>query len=188
MGPIYFYRREEPYYELTNFYDHPMKDENGFSYPTCEHYFQSHKFLPHSPYIAQAVCEAKGPRAAFDLAHKYHDQERKDWLHEGVRDMVMLEGLRLKFRVPAMRDVLLSTGDRKLVERSPVDSYWGDGGDGTGKNRLGELLMQVRGEIRGASSGMMRSPVSSPLSSPVGIPPRNDNMTESAPPACGPRC
>ena len=26
--------------------------------------------------------------------------------------------------------------------------YWGDGGDGTGKNRLGFVLMQVRDKIR----------------------------------------
>ena len=28
------------------------------------------------------------------------------------------------------------------------DDYWGDGGDGSGKNRLGHLLMQVREELR----------------------------------------
>jgi predicted NAD-dependent protein-ADP-ribosyltransferase YbiA (DUF1768 family) len=34
-----------------------------------------------------------------------------------------------------------------LVEHTKKDKYWADGGDGSGKNRLGELLMKVRAEI-----------------------------------------
>ena len=52
--------------------------------------------------------------------------------------------------------LLLETGKRKLVERSPYDSYWGDGPDGNGKNRLGELLMKLRaafGEKIGSQPG-----------------------------------
>ena len=40
--------------------------------------------------------------------------------------------------------MLINTGRKKLVERSPHDNYWGDGGDGRGMNHLGELLMKVR--------------------------------------------
>jgi predicted NAD-dependent protein-ADP-ribosyltransferase YbiA (DUF1768 family) len=29
------------------------------------------------------------------------------------------------------------------------DSYWGDGGDGSGRNMLGQVLMRVREELRG---------------------------------------
>ena len=29
-----------------------------------------------------------------------------------------------------------------------IDSYWGDGGDGSGKNQLGKTLMVVRGKLR----------------------------------------
>ena len=39
-------------------------------------------------------------------------------------------------------------GDAKLVEHTTNDSYWGDGGDGRGRNMLGQLLMQVRDELR----------------------------------------
>lgn len=31
---------------------------------------------------------------------------------------------------------------------SVQDSYWGDGGDGSGKNMLGLILMEVRGVLR----------------------------------------
>ena len=39
-----------------------------------------------------------------------------------------------------LRKLLLETGDRKLVEHTCQDSYWGDGGDGSGQNRLRKLL------------------------------------------------
>ena len=47
-----------------------------------------------------------------------------------------------------LRAVLLGTGDALLVEHTERDSYWGDGGDGSGKNRLGHILMSVRDELR----------------------------------------
>ncbi len=43
----------------------------------------------------------------------------------------------------------LATGDSKIVEHTENDRYWGDGGDGSGQNRLGQILMRVRAELRG---------------------------------------
>ena len=43
------------------------------------------------------------------------------------------------------------SGDAKLVEHTENDSYWGDGGDGSGRNMLGQILMQVRDELRSVS-------------------------------------
>ena len=37
--------------------------------------------------------------------------------------------------------------DALLIEHRARDAYWGDGGDGHGLNRLGALLMRVRGEL-----------------------------------------
>ena len=52
-----------------------------------------------------------------------------------------------------LRKLLLETKERDLIEHSLYDSYWGDGGDGSGKNRLGELLMQLRRELRSGQKG-----------------------------------
>jgi predicted NAD-dependent protein-ADP-ribosyltransferase YbiA (DUF1768 family) len=52
--------------------------------------------------------------------------------------------------------MLVRTAERTLVEHTALDSYWGDGGDGTGKNRLGVLLMQVRSGLRDAESKVHR--------------------------------
>jgi ribA/ribD-fused uncharacterized protein len=76
---------------------------------------------------------------------------RRDW--DSVKDAVMLEAVRAKFSQHAdLKAILLATGDAVLVEHTERDSYWGDGGDGSGKNRLGQLLMQVRAELREASA------------------------------------
>lgn len=61
----------------------------------------------------------------------------------------MYEGLRRKFETHIeLRGKLLETGVSKLIEHTHNDSYWADGGDGKGKNRLGVLLMRLRAEIR----------------------------------------
>jgi ribA/ribD-fused uncharacterized protein len=49
---------------------------------------------------------------------------------------------------PELAKLLISTGNLTLVEHTDIDSYWGDGKDGKGKNRLGHLLMQLRAELK----------------------------------------
>lgn len=57
--------------------------------------------------------------------------------------------LRAKFtQHQFLHDLLLSTGDRKLVEHTDKDSFWGDGGDGRGQNKLGHMLMELRQELK----------------------------------------
>lgn len=61
----------------------------------------------------------------------------------------MREALRAKFtQHKDLRETLLATGDARLVEHTKNDNYWGDGGDGSGLNKLGELLMKLRAELR----------------------------------------
>jgi ribA/ribD-fused uncharacterized protein len=72
---------------------------------------------------------------------------RPDW--EEVKDDIMREALRAKFtQHEQLRSWLLGTGDAELVEHTRNDAYWGDGGDGTGKNMLGKLLMELRAKLR----------------------------------------
>jgi ribA/ribD-fused uncharacterized protein len=74
---------------------------------------------------------------------------RADW--EQVKDDVMREAVRQKFLTHAdIQKVLLATGDEELVEATSNDYYWGCGTNGTGKNMLGKILMEVRREIRSA--------------------------------------
>ena len=61
----------------------------------------------------------------------------------------MMIALRAKFKQHKdLQERLLATYPRELVEDSPMDSYWGVGKNGDGRNRLGRLLEQLREELR----------------------------------------
>ena len=67
---------------------------------------------------------------------------------ESVKVGVMREAVRAKFtQHEDLRELLLSTGDAKLVEHTEDDAFWGDGGDGRGQNMLGRILMGVRDSL-----------------------------------------
>jgi N-glycosidase YbiA len=62
-----------------------------------------------------------------------------------VKDDLMRAAVLRKFETHAeIRAVLLGTGDEQIVEAAPGDYYWGCGADGSGKNMLGIILMEVR--------------------------------------------
>ena len=57
----------------------------------------------------------------------------------------MMIALRAKFdQYPELKQLLLSTAGNGLVEHTENDNYWGDAGDGSGLNRLGDLLVELR--------------------------------------------
>lgn len=69
----------------------------------------------------------------------------------------MLTALRAKFgQHPELRLLLLDTEDATIVEHTRRDAYWGDGGDGSGKNWLGRLLMRLRGELQAEAKASER--------------------------------
>lgn len=142
---ILFYRVDRPYGFLSNFARYPIQLD-GQEWPTSEHYFQAKKFVGRAE--EQQVRAARSAREAARLGRML-PTVRGDW--NAVRDEVMLKALRAKFTQHAdLRARLLATGDRPLIEHTTNDVYWADGGDGSGLNRLGELLMQVRAELRKA--------------------------------------
>jgi N-glycosidase YbiA len=146
--PIHFYRERDPWGEFSNFSPHPITLDDQ-RWPTTEHYFQAQKFA--APKLQAQIRDAKGPGDAARLGRRLSGL-RPDW--EDVKEQVMLDALQAKFtQHPKLAALLLSTGDAPLVERTKNDHYWGDGGDGSGRNRLGVLLMQLRDELRAAGLG-----------------------------------
>jgi len=147
MSKILFYRVSEPYGEFSNFSAHPIK-MRGRRWPTVEHYFQGQKFA--GTEHEDEIRELKSPMNAARMGRSRKLPLRRDW--EGAKENVMREALRAKFTQHAdLQTLLLGTGDAVLVEHTTNDRYWGDGGDGTGKNRLGLLLMDLRAELRNDS-------------------------------------
>ena len=145
-SPIYFFRKGEPFSELSNFAFSEF-EADGVRWPTVEHYFQAQKFKDAAH--RERIRGARSPMEAKTLGQTRQVPIRSDW--ETVKEEVMKKALRLKFQNPHLRSLLLSTKNRMLVEDSPYDRYWGCGRDEKGKNRLGILLMEVRDEIRKAA-------------------------------------
>jgi len=64
----------------------------------------------------------------------------------------MREALMAKFTQHAdLHQMLLETGSAEIIEHTTNDSYWGDGGDGSGKNMLGKLLVETREKLAAKS-------------------------------------
>lgn len=141
---INFYSVAEEFGEFSNFAAFPIKLQ-GKRWPTSEHYFQGQKFQDTGH--REEVRRAKTPMIAARLGRDRKKKLRRDW--ESVKGNVMREAVLAKFsQHDELRNVLLATGEAKLVEHTTNDAYWGDGGDGSGKNMLGRILMEVREQLR----------------------------------------
>ena len=102
------------------------------------------------PQIQEKIRQIASPMDAAIEGRDRQNSLRPDW--EEVKDEVMLQALRMKFsQNPEIGKELLATGDTILIEHTRNDDYWADGGDGSGKNKLGLLLMQVREELKNSN-------------------------------------
>jgi N-glycosidase YbiA len=142
---IKFYSVGDDYGEFSNFAPFALALDKK-KWPTSEHYFQAQKFL--DPKDREEVRRASSPHIAARLGRDRKKKLRKDW--ESAKVGIMRRALEAKFtQHEELGRLLLSTGSCKLIEHTPNDDYWGDGGDGLGKNMLGRLLMEVREKLRG---------------------------------------
>lgn len=143
---IYFYVPRDEHGYLSNFAPYGVELDGAY-WPTVEHYFQGAKFEGTDPSHRDAILATRSAKDAANLGRDRRRRLRPDW--ESVKEAVMLRALRKKFETHAkIRERLVATVDEELVENSPSDFYWGVGADGSGKNRLGHLLMQVRRELQ----------------------------------------
>lgn len=143
MKTINFYRVSEPYGFFSNFSSHPIFI-NGEIWATVEHYFQANKFENNE--IINRIKMLDSPMKAAIEGRNKNNIIRKDW--DFIKDSIMLKGLIAKFtQHPDLKKELLETKDFIIVENTKNDNYWGNGGDNSGRNRLGNLIMDVRKEL-----------------------------------------
>jgi ribA/ribD-fused uncharacterized protein len=141
---IFFYEVDEPYGCFSNFSPHGI-ELDGEWWSTTEHYFQAQKFAG-TPY-AEQVRRAATPKQAAKIGRDRTLPLRPDWEQE--KDDVMRRAVLRKFETHAqLREILLATGEEEIVENTKHDYYWGCGQDGSGKNRLGSILEEVRAILR----------------------------------------
>jgi ribA/ribD-fused uncharacterized protein len=116
------------------------------TWPTVEHYIQAMRF-PADPDWQEEIRMAPSAARAKKMGASRDHPVRGDW--DAIKDRVAKKALLEKFRQnPGLLALLQETGARKLVDGSP-DMYWGEGGvRKTGRNRMGELLAEVRAELK----------------------------------------
>jgi ribA/ribD-fused uncharacterized protein len=131
---------------------------DGTSYPTAEHFMMVHKarlFGDHD--TAARILATAHPRAAKALGRQVRGFDEDIWASH--RYDIVVQGSTAKFaQNPELRDYLLGTGARVLVEASPLDRIWGIGlaarderaqypSAWRGLNLLGFALMDARDAI-----------------------------------------
>jgi len=140
---IRFYRVKEAYGEFSNFARYPVHMD-GEIWPTSEHYYQAQKYA--GTELEEKVRNAKNAWYAAKFGRELGPLP-EDW--EKIKVDIMYEVVLAKFtQHPDLRKLLLDTGDAVLIEHTRQDSFWADGGDGTGENWLGKILMMVREDLR----------------------------------------
>ncbi|SPQ17832.1 0145b5db-60e5-4ff1-8392-a770bfda7eb5 [Thermothielavioides terrestris] len=185
-SPVYFWRDTEPSTGyLSQWYPCAFTDDANPSiiYRSAEHYMMYHKaqlFADHA--VAAEILAAPHPRTVKALGRKVAGFSDAVW--KAHREAIVRRGNLLKFTRPAdvrdgrwlvklhgteeevsIRELLLRTGERELVEASPMDRIWGIGFGAAkagvvgrekwGLNLLGKALMDVREQLRrdGESGG-----------------------------------
>lgn len=146
---VVFFRVKEAYGGLSNM-------AGGFPIPfgdkvarTSEALYQMCRFPAH-PEVQQQILDQKSPMGAKMVAKKYVALTRTDWNHVRVPVMRWCLEMKLFHNFESFNALLQSTGKRAIVERSSWDPFWGallqpDGTTLEGANKLGQLLMVVRG-------------------------------------------
>lgn len=119
---------------LSNFF--------GVAGTTVEHRYQAAKTTDQN--WKSRIMNARTPAEAKQLGRQC--PVSSNW--NDIKLGIMKELLEWKFSFPHLREQLLKTGDRELIEGNTWnDTFWGVC-KGVGENHLGKLLMEVREEIK----------------------------------------
>lgn len=144
--------------EFSNF--HPIKIKyNKINFYTTEQIFMWEKALYfEDKEIAQKIMVTAEPSECKRLGRQIKNFDADKWSIVSY-DIMVNANYHKYSQNPILKDLLLETGDKTLVEASPFDKIWGvglasfndeilDEKNWRGQNLLGKALMEVRDKIR----------------------------------------
>lgn len=147
---------------FSQWYPAPFTVE-GIEYKTSEHWMMAQKaLLFHDMAACNAILKAEKPGEAKEIGRKIAGFDETIWNNQ--RYEIVKTGNIHKFGQHAkLKDFLLGTADRVLVEASPTDAIWGIGLpqdargienplNWRGLNLLGFALMETRDYLKAAES------------------------------------
>ncbi len=143
---------------FSQWLESPFEAE-GISYPTAEHWMMAKKaVLFEDDAVFNKILKAKSAAEAKKLGREVRNYNDEVWLAN--RYEIVKQGNFHKFSQNSdLKEFLINTGERILVEASPVDAIWGvgmasdhkdiaDPKKWRGLNLLGFALMEVRDELK----------------------------------------
>jgi len=124
---------------------------NEINIQSSEILYQACRF-PLFPLIQKEIIETKNPMDAKAVSRKYQQYSRQDWDHVKFKVMKWCLEVKLIQNFDVFSELLLSTGDKTIVEFSKKDTIWGASPLNPyilkGKNALGRLLMELREKVK----------------------------------------
>ena len=146
------FRVKEQFGDLSNMSNVFPLLVQGIPVRSSEALYQAMRY-PHQPDWQREILAAPHAMRSKMASKKQKRQlsSRPDW--EQVREDIMrwCLGVKASQHFGRFSRVLLSSGDRKIVERSRKDRFWGavpvEDDLLEGENRLGRLLMELRDEF-----------------------------------------
>ena len=128
---------------LSIYSDHPITIDHK-RWPSVAHFYNAMKF--EGTRLEDKIRTIATPEEVPYVAYQHREGVQKGWAEK--RDRIMSQALHAKFEQhQELTEVLIGT-KRKLVFHSEEDPYYGDGGDGTGQNKLGAMLEDLRSDLQ----------------------------------------
>jgi ribA/ribD-fused uncharacterized protein len=162
--PVYFWRPHEEHGYLGQWYASPfttpsLDDQNQpLEFQNCETYMMYHKALLFNDLeiAAEILASTDDPKTIKALGRQVKGFNNETWNKN--KFAIVVSGNREKFsQNPDLKQLLLETGTREIIEASPLDKIWGIGFSKSqahrnksrwGQNLLGKAIMQVRSELQ----------------------------------------
>lgn len=127
---------------------------------SSEALYQALRF-PHLPEVQKEIIAQKSPMTAKMISKPHRANSREDWKKSRINIMRWVLAVKLAQNYQTFSELLLSTGERDIVESSRKDAYWGailnSTGQYEGTNALGRLLMELRVKIKSEPSSSLKS-------------------------------
>lgn len=153
--PLFFFGRQGIHGALSQWYPSRFVVDD-ICFENAETYMMHQKaLLFHDVEVARRILASQDPAQVKRLGRTIRDFNEQTW--EAHRTQIVYAGNYAKFtQNTELREVLLQTGSRPLIEASPFDRIWGIGYSAEkaeanrhkwGKNLLGQTLVEVRAAI-----------------------------------------
>lgn len=156
---IYFYGSSYSQWAMRD-----MVMEDGVTYNCCEQYMMAKKAeLFGDNYALEQIMNSHDPAVQKSWGRRVKNFDQDEW--EKIARKVVFDANYAKFtQHDNLKQQLLNSGDKVIVEASPTDCIWGVGLRATdskildpknwrGTNWLGEAIMKVRNVLRDSANG-----------------------------------